>query len=363
MAMNDPDLQVIARHLRAEGQFGPLSTAQLMTLLAESPRLTAGPGEILLREDDETRDHLLLLSGKLEAQRVWSNHGAYDQSYTWELDPAHSAAGFSLLAASSRVRVRALSPVVFLQIGADRVDDLIGWNQQFAMATGTDPEWQRRMRLIKEIGVFHHVPLENIVTAFGRMQPVPVDARATVVKQGDEGDSYYLIDAGEAEVIRTDPMTDETARVGLLGPGDAFGEEALLQDGYRNATVTMLTPGRLLRLDKADFEELLRPSVVREVSPEQALAMIKEQAAVWLDCRYDTEYEESRIPGTLLAPLDQIRGDVIKLDPDKTYVVYCRSVRRSKAAAFLLRERHINAVSLQGGIKSWPYEVDTSPPA
>ena len=125
----------------------------------------------------------------------------------------------------------------------------------------------------------------------------------------------------------------------------------------------MLTPGRLLRLDKADFEELLRPSVVREVTPEQALAMIKEQAAVWLDCRYDKEYEESRIPGTLLAPLDQIRGDVIKLDPDKTYVVYCRSGRRSKAAAFLLRERHINAVSLQGGIKSWPYEVDTSPPA
>jgi rhodanese-related sulfurtransferase len=121
-----------------------------------------------------------------------------------------------------------------------------------------------------------------------------------------------------------------------------------------------MTPGMLLRLSKADFEELLRPSVVREVTPEQALEMVNGQSAVWLDCRYDKEYEESRIPGTLFAPLDQIRGDIIKLDPDKTYVVYCRSGRRSKAAAFLLRGRHINAVSLQGGIKSWPYAVDMS---
>jgi len=89
--------------------------------------------------------------------------------------------------------------------------------------------------------------------------------------------------------------------------------------------------------------------------------MVSSGKARWLDCRYDMEYEESRIPGALFAPLDKIRLNVQNLNPDETYVVYCHSGRRSKAAVFLLRERHINAVSLAGGIKGWPYEVDAAP--
>jgi rhodanese-related sulfurtransferase len=80
-----------------------------------------------------------------------------------------------------------------------------------------------------------------------------------------------------------------------------------------------------------------------------------------IDCRYDMEFEESRIPGAAWLPLDRIRWDLHRLDPNASYVVYCRSGRRSKAAAFLLRERNIHAVSLAGGIKAWPYEVDLSP--
>lgn len=356
------EIERIARYFRADGQFGPLSVDQIADLLKQSPQLTARPGEIIYKEDDEERDHLLLLSGRIEAQRVWSAHGAYDQSYTWELDPSRCDENFAFLSASSRVRVRAVSAISFLRISADKVDELVGWNQHFSFELENDPELSRRMQLIKQVGVFHHVPLKSVIAAFRNMVSMEVAPGETIIKQGDEGDSYYLIDSGEAEVIRTDPLTDETVCVGTLGPGDAFGEEALLQDGYRNATVNTVTPSRLLKLDKASFDELLKPSVVREVTPDHALELVSNGGAVWLDCRYAKEYEDSRIPGTSFAPLDQIRSNVLKLDPDKTYVVYCRSGRRSKAAAFLLRERHINAVSLLGGIKSWPYEVDTTPP-
>jgi len=353
--------ELLAKHLKTRGEFGPLSFEQITDLLNQSEKLTACPGEILFKEDDRERDHVLLLEGKIEAQRVWSSHGAYDQSYTWELDPEKAKGNFAFLSASSRVRARAVTNIVFLQIGADKVDELVGWNQHFSGEMEGNPELSRRMRMIKKIGVFHHMPLINVITAFKKMVLIDVGAGDTIIQQGDEGDSYYLIDAGEAEVIRTDPLTDETACVGTLGPGDAFGEEALLQDGYRNATVNMVTPGKLLKLDKTSFNELLKSSVVREVMPDQALELVKGGSAVWLDCRYAKEYEESRISGTLFAPLDQIRSNMVDLDPKRTYVVYCRSGRRSQAAAFLLKERHINAVSLHGGIKSWPYEVDTSP--
>ena len=45
----------------------------------------------------------------------------------------------------------------------------------------------------------------------------------------------------------------------------------------------------------------------------------------------------------------------------ENYIVYCRSGRRSKAGTCLLRERNIKAVSMMGGIKEWPYEIDASP--
>jgi rhodanese-related sulfurtransferase len=71
------------------------------------------------------------------------------------------------------------------------------------------------------------------------------------------------------------------------------------------------------------------------------------------------EYAESRIPGAQLVPLDTLRRrGVFTIDPEPNYIVYCRSGRRSKAAVFLLSERGIRALSLTGGIRDWPYDVD-----
>ncbi len=361
LSKGNEGIELLAKHLRTSGYLGPLSTEQLIRLLKQSEMISVGAGEIILKEDDSIRNHLLLLEGKLEVQRVWSVPGSNDRSFTWVLDPVESESKFVFLGASSRVRARAISDICYLQINADTVDELVGWSQQFSEELNSTPELKHRMGLIKQVKIFHHVPLENVITAFKNMIPIDVQAGQTIINQGEEGDSYYLIESGEAEVVRTDPLTDESAIVATIGPGEAFGEEALLQGGYRNATIKMITPGVLLKLNKTSFDELLEPSVVKEVNPEQALEMINDGKARWLDCRYDMEYEESRIPGALFVPLDQLRSNLHKLDPDETYIIYCRSGRRSKAAAFLLRERHLNALSLAGGIKSWPYEVDASP--
>ncbi len=354
-------IELLAKRLRTTGNLGPLTIDQIVALLNQSKMLTARAGDIILKESDSMRDHLLLLEGKLEAQRIWSVLGNNDRSHTWGLIPAETESGFVFLGAASRVRARAITDIRYLLINAEKVDELVGWSQQFSKELEDDPELRRRMALIKHVKIFHHVPLENVITAFRKMIPIEVQAGQTIITQGDEGDSYYLIDSGDAEIVRTDPFTDETSHVATIGPGDAFGEEALLQGGYRNATINMITPGRLLMLGKANFDELLKPSVVSEVSPEEAVEMVSSGKARWLDCRYDMEYAESRIPSALFAPLDKIRLNVQNLNPDETYVVYCRSGRRSKAAVFLLRERHINAVSLSGGIKGWPYEVDVAP--
>ena len=55
--------------------------------------------------------------------------------------------------------------------------------------------------------------------------------------------------------------------------------------------------------------------------------------------------------------MDQLRKRIPELDADSEYVVYSNSGPRSKAAAFLLRERNIKVKSLIGGIRNWQYET------
>jgi len=359
--LKEETMEALAKRLRMTRLLGPLSTQQLISLLEQNGIATAHAGEIIVRENSAMHDHIILIEGELEAQRTWAVEGGNDQSYTWTIKSTKSEESFAFLGAASNIRARATTDIRYIKIDADSIDVLLGWSQQFAEDADNDPELKRRMNLVKQITIFHEVPLENAREVFRRMYPKTVQAGETVITEREEGDCYYLIDSGEARVMRTDPFSDETSCVAKLGPGDAFGEEALLQDANRNATVTMTTPGTLLVLDKDDFDELIKSNLVEEVSAERALEMATQGAARWLDCRYDMEYEESRIPGAPLIPLDRLRWDVHQLDPDATYVVYCRSGRRSKAGAFLLRERNIKAVSMTGGIRDWPYEIDLSP--
>jgi rhodanese-related sulfurtransferase len=345
------DLTALAKRLGATTMFSRLPREQLVVLLEQSPRRQARAGEWLTDSVNGLKDHLVLISGELEAQRTWIEGDGSESTHAWAVGVDGDGPGFSLLsAASSNIRVRALNEADYLSINSEELDDLLGWS-----------DLGGNMALARHHKVFHKVPLENVQQAFKRMVERSVVSGETIVSQGDPGDSYYIILSGEAEVWVTDPLTDETASVAILSNSDAFGEESLLLEGNRTATVKMRTPGRLLMLHKTDFDELLKPSMVEVIGAEHANDILKRGAAKLLDCRYDMEYKQSRIPGAQLVPLDKLRREgVFSIDPEHTYIVYCRSGRRSSAAAFLLSERGVRAMSLTGGIKEWPYEVDNA---
>ncbi len=91
-----------------------------------------------------------------------------------------------------------------------------------------------------------------------------VEAGATVVHQGDEGDALYLIEEGRAEV-RATGADGQVAAIATLGPGDYFGEIALVTGGPRNADVVALTPLTLLRLDRSGYELLTQAAATEEL--------------------------------------------------------------------------------------------------
>ena len=346
------DMSGLAKGLGATTLFSPLAKEQLQTLLERSPRVELPAGAWLAEAQQGLRDHLVVVAGELEAVRIWTDADGREQSSTRRVAVRGGGPGFALLcAASSQTGVRALTEARVLRIDAEELDELLGWSHLGAALPSA-----RRLKVLQ------NVPPENMHRLFDRVVERFVAAGEIIVEQRQEADSYYIIAAGEAEVWMTDPLTDETRLVNHLSDGDGFGEEALLVEGNRTATVKMSSPGRLLVLAKADFDELLQPQMVQTIDAERANAQLARGEARLLDCRYQAEYEESRIPDAHLAPLDTLRHQgVFTLDPEASYIVYCRSGRRSRAAAFLLRERGIRAASLAGGIQAWPYEVISGP--
>ena len=101
--------------------------------------------------------------------------------------------------------------------------------------------------------MFAGLPAAELEALAATMTEVDVDAGAQVVALDDYGSSLYFIEQGEAEV-HTDGDREHERRA--LGPGDAFGEIALLLTGQRTATVVARTPMRLLSLSEYDFERI-----------------------------------------------------------------------------------------------------------
>lgn len=77
-----------------------------------------------------------------------------------------------------------------------------------------------------------------------------------IIKQGELGDRFYVIESGEVEILREDPGRP-AVRLATLSAGDSFGEIALVRDTPRAATVKCLTPVDVVTMTRGDFRTLL----------------------------------------------------------------------------------------------------------
>jgi len=199
------------------------------------------------------------------------------------------------------------------------------------------------------------LPPAHIDVLLSRFARLRMAAGDVVIREGDEGDAYYLVESGRCEVVRKVGGTDMV--LAELKAGDAFGEEALVAHARRNATVTMKTQGVLLKLGKDDFDALLRAPLLRSLARAEAEARVAAGKAQWLDVRYPAEFRFDGLPDAINLPVNEIRHAFGVLDPGREYIVYCQSGRRSSAAAFLLTQHGHRAWCLEGGL--WGPQMQT----
>jgi rhodanese-related sulfurtransferase len=251
---------------------------------------------------------------------------------------------------------KAITDIELLRIDDEVLDIMMTWDQ---LTAGLEPQakvpdvtdWRMmsgafRVQSLTD-GALSRLPPASIDALFQRFDRVKVKAGEVILREGDEGDYYYIIESGHCDVARKVGGVDMA--LADLKAGDAFGEEALVAESGRNATVRMKTDGALLRLKKRDFIELLREPLLKRLSRDDAENLVA-AGAVWLDVRYPSEYQRDRLPGAVNVPLSEIRNAIGLLDREREYVVYCQSGRRSSAAAFLLSQRGYRAGWLKDGL-------------
>lgn len=112
---------------------------------------------------------------------------------------------------------------------------------------------------LKQCDVFAHLTTGTLTNMAEEMERESQEAGTVLIRQGDEGDKFYLIKSGLVDVIVNQGQPDE-AKVATLGKGQVFGETALLTGEPRNATVIATQDVELYTLDKPHFRSAIAAS-------------------------------------------------------------------------------------------------------
>lgn len=174
--------------------------------------------------DDETMGRLLTLlqAGKLAAMAVGSVAAIV-------LDGLLGTRG-------ALIALGALMPVSVL----------LCWTRLRAYEVGA-PVAAVPYRLLRHNSIFEPLPMATVERLSHDLTPVEFEGGVDVIVQGEVGDRFYLIESGQVEVFEHGRFRRNE------GPGESFGEIALLHDVPRTATVRTTEPTRLLQLEREQF--------------------------------------------------------------------------------------------------------------
>ena len=328
---------------------GGLKRQNLEALLKKTSIRKMDGGSTLFKEGDTEKRTFFLVTGSMELK----SESGETIPVTGETEIARNALSASL---PRKHTARATDNIEFLSIDTDLLDVMLTWDQTGIYEvkelqdnidpTTTIDDW---MTVLLQTQAFHKIPPANIQAIFMRMQQVNHKAGDVIIKQGDEADFFYVLVRGTCSVTRETPLNKDGIRLAELRIGDTFGEEALISESNRNATITMQSDGSVMRLAKDDFNTLLNEPTLDWVSYEDAKKLVAD-GAKWLDVRLPSEFESSHEADAINIPLYFIRLKLTALDEGTTYVVCCDTGRRSSAGAFIMNERGFKTKVLKGGL-------------
>ncbi len=333
--------------------FQPLDslTSDNLNEIAQKLKVLEIPrGDNIFIKGDKDDDHIYLLKGTVELRE----NGHVAKQVKAGSEDARIALAHIIPRNFNAV---AKTAVTVFSVDSDLLDMMQTWGQtssfQVEELDSNEDDWMTQL-LSSEI--FRRIPPANIQAVFTSLEDIQVKPGDAVIKQDEPGDYFYIIKSGRCMVTRKMPGADKDIKLAELSTGQSFGEEALISDAPRNATVVMLTQGVLSRLSKEQFLELLNAPMQDMLGFTAAKARVEAGEAQWLDVRLPAEHASAHIKGSLHLPLIFLRMKMKDLDKNSHYIVYCDTGRRSSSASFILSEHGYQVSVLENGLK----HIDTA---
>ncbi len=328
-----------------------LGIAHCRELLDQSNVSVVAKGGALFEQGGEAKNILYLMDGEVELHIAGKLEKRIKSGTRLAKLPLEQGSHYQYTA-------RALTDVIYVSVDPAALDIMLSWGQSGGYEVqeldsahdDSDDDWMARLLQAK---VFHRIPPANIQSVFMSMVTHHFAAGESVIRQGEEGEHFYIIREGKCQVSRKTRKNPEGMLLAVLQAGDSFGEEALISGGKRNASITMQTAGVLLSLSRTDFLELLNEPLLKWISYDEGREMV-DDGAIWIDVRLPAEYQAGHIQHSVNIPLPLLRAKSEKLDTAVRYLLYCDSGRRGSIAAYLLAQRGFDSFVLQGSLDGVP---------
>jgi CRP-like cAMP-binding protein len=204
-------------------------------------------GAVLVRQGERGDEFFIIAEG--EAEVTVRERG--DDRQVANLGPGDFFGEGALLGGGIRgATVRALSPLKALVVGQRtfwaELAGTVGWQTRVRGAL----EERRRLQ---QVPLFTEASSRQLDLLAVKLQVQPFEGGEVLVREGDEGDGFFIVREGELEVETSGGL----GRGHVLKAGDFFGEIALIREVPRTATVRSQTRGSVWRLGRADFRDLL----------------------------------------------------------------------------------------------------------
>ena len=347
---NRDELDNIEETVELLKKFDPLSTlsdSHIKEVLSHTEVMEVEQGKMLFKRGQSSKYYYYLIEGAVDL---------LDSQY--KVTPLHAgeANTFQPLDNNDPCIFSAVttSTAKIYKVSKDRIDLVLTWNQagnylveefhESSAANALDSDW---MSCLLGSPIFQQIPPANLQQLFVKFSELTYPAGKAVINEGDPGTDFYVIKSGQAEVIKL--KEGARTKVAELGPGQYFGEEALIGDTVRNASVVMKTHGELMKLGKADFKNLLEQPVVSFISYQQLKQWQESGESVsFLDIRLPVEIPHSDRDNRLIVPLPNLRSRLDILDHETIYVIYPDGgERRATLGAYLLSQAGYRAVVLE----------------
>lgn len=263
--INDGDALMSLTVLSNHPVFSAFSTHNLIELISGCTVNTYRVNEIVVHEGDLVDAVFFILGGQCEVRKhvVSASGEAIEQPIATLREEESIGLSEVGLFSSTGIRTASVvttSPAKVLCLNVKMFRDFLKNHPNAGETFSGQLDLLMRMHFIKSVAPFASIPHQHIRLIAEQIEEQFVTAGTTIFEQGDSGDACYIITAGKVEISRH--FSDGRSKiVATLEENAIFGESALLMDAPRNATVRVIEPATLLKIDKLMFNGITHQHV------------------------------------------------------------------------------------------------------